>query len=282
MLTKLLFTFLILLSSTVQAEQFQSPITDTQWQVIESPLECTLSQPIEGFGSAKFNRKTGDEFSLVFTTHSYPSTQSNARFEIAEAPWQNSDQRLHLVSIPTTNNQTKFELSGALAKQALNHIQEGRFPTLRYRSLNSSEDISVLLSTVHLSSSMPAFQQCLENLHPDSFEDIRKLTIYFGLEKAELSLKDQAALRRIADYVKVDSSVKRISISGHTDNHGRRRLNAPLSEARAIVVKNFLVDQDVPENLIVTSYHLEFTPSSTNKTQTGRAYNRRAEVEVFR
>jgi len=280
---KYLLLSFILFTSSLYAEQFQAPLTDTQWQVIESPLECVLSQSITDFGEAKFSRKTGDAFRLTFTTHSYPAMPAQVRFEIAQAPWQNSDERLHLISVPADNNQTQFILEGELAEQALTHMQEGRFPAIRYRSHNSTEELSALFSTVHLNDSIPAFQQCLSNLHPDAYDDIRKLTIYFALEGADLSDKDQAAITRLADYVKVDPSVKRININGHTDNHGRKRLNIPLSEARALTVKNFLIEQcEVPENLITTSFHREFIPSTTNKTKTGRAYNRRAEIDVIR
>jgi len=280
---KYLHFIVILFSSFVYAEQFQAPLTDTQWHVLESPLECTLSQSITDFGEAKFSRKTGEEFRLIFTSKSYPAMQSNIRFEIAQAPWQNSDERLSLTSLPTENNQTQFVLSGELAKQALTHMQEGRFPTIRYRSHNASEEISALLSTVHLTDSMPVFQQCLENMHSDTFEDIRKLTLYFALEDATLSDNAKTALSRLAAYVKLDDSVKRIMVSGHTDAHGRKRLNIPLSEARALTVKNHLVNSEkIPESLIVISYHREFLPSKSNKTKSGRAHNRRAEIEVVR
>jgi len=274
---------LILFASFVHAEQFQAPLTDTQWQVVESPLECSLSQNILGFGEAKFTRQVGVPFSLIFTSQSHPSTQTNVRFEIAEAPWQNSEERLHLISLPTQAKQTKFILSGKLAKQALTHMEEGRFPAVTYRSHNTSEEVSALVSTVHLSDSIQAFKQCLNNMHPDTYEDIRKLTLYFALEEAELSDKEQAALTRIADYVKIDPSIKRIMVSGHTDNHGRKRLNIPLSQARALAVKNYLVKEcEVPENLITISFHRELIPSTTNKTKTGRAHNRRAEIEVIK
>jgi len=279
----LLTLILFLFSSLSLAEQFQAPVTNTQWQVIESPLECSLSQTIDGYGSAMFSRRSGEDISLVFTTKTQPSVAGLAHFEIAQAPWQNSDQRQILLSVSTKNNQTQFNLTGDLAKQALTHIQEGRFPVLRYRSQSSSTDISVLFSTVHLSDSMPAFEQCLENLHPDTFADIQKLTIYFSLEDASLSDDAKGFLTRIADYVKIDDSVKRVSISGHTDNHGRRRLNIPLSEARALAIKNYFIDVcQLDESIITTSFHREFLPSKSNKTQTGRAHNRRAEIEVFR
>jgi len=283
MMTRLIFLISFCLSSLAQAQQFQSPLTDTHWQVVESPLECTLSQQIPDFGEAKFHQEAGETLSLSFSSTFYPATQTNAQFDIAEALWQNSEQRLHLISTPTEKGQTVFELKGQLAKQALTHLQEGRVPALRYESLNSNNGVDVMMSTVHLAESISAFQQCIANLHPDVFEDVRKLTVHFGLEQIRLNSDAEAALRRLADYVKVDNKIKRIIVTGHTDNHGRRRLNAPLSEMRASAVKNFLVNEcQIPEQLITTSAYIERKPLASNKTDQGRALNRRAEITLIR
>lgn len=123
---KYLFASLFLLTSGAQAEQFQAPITDTQWLLTESPLACSLSQKIAGYGDAKFIQLPGKEFSLTFTTLLHPSTQTNIYFEIAQAPWQNTDDRLLLSSVAVDNHQKQFTLSGELAKQAFSYIDEGR------------------------------------------------------------------------------------------------------------------------------------------------------------
>lgn len=283
MLIKLLTCLLLLSSLVAQAQQFQAPLTDTRWQVIETPIKCILRQSIADFGIAMFQQESGGQLSLIFSTKSYPANQSNVSFEIAEAPWQNVEQRLIMTSVPTEQGQTEFILTGLFANQALTQIQEGRFPTLRYQSQNASEELSVLMSTVHLTDSMPAFQQCIASLPPYSFDDISKLTVYFTSEKSKLTDQAKQALTRLADYVKLDESVKHITITGHTDNHGRRRLNGPLSEARSVIIKNYLIEQGkLAESLIVTSSHLEWKPVSSNKTTSGRALNRRAEVTVFR
>lgn len=281
-----IITFCLSLLSTtslVHAQRFQAPITDTHWQVIESPLECSLSQHIVDFGDAQFSQSTGQPLRLNFTTSFYPANQNNAQFEIAEAVWQNSDQRLSLISVPTDTGQTSFEISGQLAKQALTHLQEGRIPALRYQSPNATDGVDVLLSTIHLADSLSAFQQCIAQLHPDVFDDVRKLTIHFGLEQARLNSDAKQALTRLADYVKVDNSIKRIIVTGHTDNHGRRRLNGPLSEMRAASVKQFLVENcQLPEQLITTSAYVERKPIASNKSDDGRALNRRAEITLIR
>lgn len=282
-MTKRIFLIVLSLSSIAHAQQFQSPITDTHWQVIETPLECSLIQHIPDFGEAKFSQATGDALTLSFTSSHYPASQNNAQFEIATALWQNSDERIPLTSVPTETGQTVFELKGQLAKQALTQLQQGLLPTLRYHSPNSYSGVEVLMSTVHLSDSISGFQQCLANLHPDTFESVRKLTVHFGLEQARLNEDAEKALTRLADYVKVDDSIKRIKITGHTDNHGRKRLNAPLSEMRAAAVKQFLVEKcQIPEQLITTSAYIEKKPLASNKTDQGRALNRRAEITLIR
>ncbi len=280
---KFLITLLYLLTVAAQAEQFQAPITDTQWLVTQSPLKCSMHQDIARFGSAEFIQTPGDEFKLTFTTALYPSKQTDIYFEIAQAPWQNSEDRLMLVAIPVEKNQQTFTITGKLAKQAFTYIKEGMFPTIRYLSQNSIEEISVLLSTVHFRDSNVNFTQCVEQLTPYTFEQMRKLTVYFNSESSELSDEAKQALSKLADYVKIDDSIKRITVSGHTDNYGRKRLNIPLSEARSLVVKDFLINEhNIDEAMIVTSFHREFIAASTNKTSSGRTHNRRAEIELIR
>jgi outer membrane protein OmpA-like peptidoglycan-associated protein len=272
----------IFLSAPVFAEQFQAPVTDTRWQIIESPLECSLTQPIPGFGEAGFYRRNGGPLMLTFSTFSQPALQTNVQFDIAEAPWQNSEAHIALTSISTQKGQQEFTIDGLYAQQALAHLQDGRFPLIRYRSQTSMTDISVMLSTIHLSDSLPAFQQCLSNLYPDTFNEVQYLTVYFDLEKSDLDAAAQKALTRLANYVKVDDSIQEVHITSHTDNHGRRRLNEPLSDARSAAIKNFLVQHEVPEQLITTQSFVERKPAVSNKTQMGRAQNRRAEITLIR
>lgn len=280
---KYLIATLLLLTTAVHAEQFQPPITDTQWLVSESPLECSLTQEIARFGKAQFTQLPGEKFSLTFTTGLYPSKKTDIHFEIAQAPWQNSGDRLTLASIAAEKNQQAFTITGKLAKQAFTYIKEGMFPTIRYQSQNSIEDISVLLSTVHFRDSHLAFTQCVEQLSPYTFEQMRQLTVYFNSEQSILHSETKKALSRLADYVKIDDSIRRITVSGHTDNYGRKRLNIPLSQARALAVKDFLINESgIDESMIVTSFHREFVAATSNKTGSGRTQNRRAEIELIR
>lgn len=282
MIKKLILSCLLSLPLSLQAEQFQPAITDTQWELFTTPIECSLSQPIRDFGAAKFGQLAGHPFSLTYTTSMQPSKSGSVTFEVAEAPWQNSEQRQDLVIVKTTRGQGTFRIEGVNARQALNHINEGRFPAIFYLSQHSNQEINVLMSTVHLQDYLPQFEACLMTILPYSFDQIKNLTVNFELEKATLGELEQAALMRIVKFVEADPTITKISLTGHTDNHGRKRLNQVLSDARATVVKNFLMSNGIPESLITISSFLEFVPVMSNKTQIGRAHNRRTEIEVFR
>lgn len=271
------------LSSVVLAYDFQAPVTDTRWQLIESPLECTLTQDIPGYGSAGFKRKTGGSFQLFFTTTNQPSTQNNVYFQISPAPWQNTDDADPLISLPTTAGQKTFMTERGIAERAFTQLQEGRFPFIEYRSQTYQRDIKVALSTIKLNDVLPGFQQCLAELHPDAFDDINQLTIYFGLEDAVLDKKDKQAVDRLANYAKLDETITQIHIVGHTDNHGRKRLNTPLSLARALAIKTYLVkEHGISSDLITLESKVDLEPAVSNKTSKGRAFNRRAEITLIR
>lgn len=280
---KLLPLLCFLIAQPLLAEQFQAPVTDTRWQVVESPLECSLTQEIPGFGNAGFYRRNGSALKLVFNTMTQPAAQNNVQFQVAPAPWQNSEEMETLTSLPTKAGQTRFQVEGSVAMEALVQLQEGRFPLIEYRSQTFARDIQVLLSTIRLNDSLPAFQQCLQNLHPDSFEEVSKLTVYFPLGKATLDNSSKQALSRLAGYVKLDDSIRQIRINSHTDNYGRKSINEPLSDARAHAVKTYLLaEHDIPPELIQVQSYVDHKPAASNKTKEGRARNRRAEVSLIR
>lgn len=87
MIKKLLLSSLLtLVIGNASAEQFQPALTDTTWASHSSPILCSLSQPIEGFGEAKFSQIAGNPFTLSFSTLLQPSAETKLVFEVAEAP----------------------------------------------------------------------------------------------------------------------------------------------------------------------------------------------------
>lgn len=72
----------------------------------------------------------------------------------------------------------------------------------------------------------------------------------------------------------------RIEVIGHTDDRGSAALNADLSERRAQAVADALVANGVNGGRIYTRGEGATRPIASNASTTGRAANRRVEIEV--
>ena len=74
-------------------------------------------------------------------------------------------------------------------------------------------------------------------------------------------------------------SVTAIIATGHTDSRGTEPYNQKLSERRVETVRQYMVSKGVPAAKITTSGKGELQPVATNKTDEGRAKNRRVDIE---
>jgi outer membrane protein OmpA-like peptidoglycan-associated protein len=75
-------------------------------------------------------------------------------------------------------------------------------------------------------------------------------------------------------------SVK-VEISGHTDNVGGLEYNDKLSQERADAVRNYLVKKGIAENRVTAVGYGYSRPRADNKTDKGRAQNRRIEISIL-
>lgn len=98
--------------------------------------------------------------------------------------------------------------------------------------------------------------------------------------KAELDEDSYPALDELVKYLNRREN-ERIEIGGHTDNVGTAANNLKLSNERAITVMQYLISKGIsPTRLEAKGYGLTM-PIESNKTDEGRAQNRRTEVKVL-
>ena len=71
-----------------------------------------------------------------------------------------------------------------------------------------------------------------------------------------------------------------LSIEGHTDSTGQAQYNQTLSEQRALSVKNYLLNQQILAARIATLGLGESRPIASNQSASGRALNRRVEIQI--
>jgi len=104
--------------------------------------------------------------------------------------------------------------------------------------------------------------------------------VHFESGKAELRRSSYDRLDELVAYLKNKPSVK-IEIAGHTDNVGNKQDNKQLSQERAQVVKNYLLENGIDEKRLRAKGYGESEPIATNDTPEGRQQNRRTEVRIL-
>lgn len=102
--------------------------------------------------------------------------------------------------------------------------------------------------------------------------------IYFDFNKFDLKFESQPTVEQIAKLLKEDPKLK-LMVVGHTDNVGSFASNMDLSQQRAGAVVNTLVKQQGIDKSRLTPVGVAFAcPISSNKSDDGRAKNRRVEL----
>ncbi|MET3901040.1 outer membrane protein OmpA-like peptidoglycan-associated protein [Devosia sp. UYZn731] len=71
-----------------------------------------------------------------------------------------------------------------------------------------------------------------------------------------------------------------IDVSGHTDSQGDDAYNQQLSYKRAISVATILANQGIVQQRFSITGHGEQNPIASNSTESGRAQNRRVEIQL--
>jgi OOP family OmpA-OmpF porin len=102
--------------------------------------------------------------------------------------------------------------------------------------------------------------------------------IYFDTGKAEVKPESQAALQEVAKLLAGDPGLK-LFVVGHTDSVGQLEANLKLSQARAeAVVQALIKGHGVAANRLKAQGAGPIAPVATNRTEEGRAKNRRVEL----
>lgn len=103
----------------------------------------------------------------------------------------------------------------------------------------------------------------------------------FETNSAKLKASENTELDAFADYMTAMPESK-ITITGHTDSRGSAAYNQQLSEQRANAVKAYLMNKGIDASRMTASGMGENSPIADNATKTGRAENRRVDVEIVK
>jgi outer membrane protein OmpA-like peptidoglycan-associated protein len=111
--------------------------------------------------------------------------------------------------------------------------------------------------------------------------DRMTLMVNFDFDKSVIREGDKAKLKKAIDFIKKYPGFK-IKIEGHTDYIGTEKYNQGLSERRAGAVMKYLVKRGGIDGKRLTAVgYGESKPVASNKTNEGRAKNRRVEILIL-
>lgn len=103
--------------------------------------------------------------------------------------------------------------------------------------------------------------------------------IFFEFNKSILLPQSFLELDNLLTVLKIYPSMT-IELSGHTDNKGSKEYNLQLSKARAQAVVDFLIKNGIAKDRLTAIGYGDSKPIATNKSEEGRAQNRRVEFKI--
>jgi outer membrane protein OmpA-like peptidoglycan-associated protein len=103
------------------------------------------------------------------------------------------------------------------------------------------------------------------------------LYINFDTGKSTIKSESKPIITQIVEMLKSNTDLKLI-VEGHTDNVGNAKSNKTLSEERAKSVVAAIVTQEIDIKRLSSFGHGQDKPIADNKTEEGKAKNRRVEL----
>lgn len=104
--------------------------------------------------------------------------------------------------------------------------------------------------------------------------------VYYEFDSIDLRGDAEETLKRNAEWMKAHPTA-RVEIEGHCDDIGSDEYNLALGAKRAQIARDFLVNQGVSADQLVTISYGKEAPACFDPTEECRVKNRRARFVVF-
>lgn len=105
--------------------------------------------------------------------------------------------------------------------------------------------------------------------------------VFFATGKDVILKKSFPLLDAIGHTLKSIALIKRLGVEGHTDNKGKEDLNIDLSDRRAKSVVKYLTEHGIAMERLEAKGYGPTRPIADNKTNKGRALNRRVDFKII-
>ncbi|MDZ4757756.1 MAG: OmpA family protein [Bacteroidota bacterium] len=106
-----------------------------------------------------------------------------------------------------------------------------------------------------------------------------KFRVKFNVDEYLIDAEDKQVLDEILKDAKGEKYYE-LTLEAHTDNDANDTYNMNLSRRRAQSVYSYLVENGINEKMMDINWYGERKPENQNRTEEGKAYNRRVEIEL--
>jgi outer membrane protein OmpA-like peptidoglycan-associated protein len=140
--------------------------------------------------------------------------------------------------------------------------------------------VVIRVDTVRIATPCPGFDNVIKSTH-----------VHFNFDSSginDIQLPNKFLKEKCIDTLKVYADLLKNSqnmyavLRGFTDNKGKENYNINLSEKRVTTIANYFFSQGIRKEQIIQSEKFgKKYPLQSNKTELGRAFNRRVEITVF-
>ena len=150
----------------------------------------------------------------------------------------------------------------------------GREVWVRVHPYNAGSGYLVFVAEREAMAQSISVNELLDAISKDGYV---ALQIGFDTGKATIKPDSFPQLDQVAAALKQQAALK-LEIGGHTDNVGTAEANLALSDARAKAVMKHLIDKGTPAARLTAKGYGQAAPVADNRTEEGRAKNRRVEL----
>lgn len=181
--------------------------------------------------------------------------------------------------IPQTTTYLQVFLSAA-GSPVIQQIPADEALVLLNQTTRQTHQISRVLAGCNVSTSFPILASpqnpiVIPAVDKTEIKNPAQFNVLFDFNSTGVKSNHSAVLRSMANFIQAYPQMS-VTLEGHTDNKGSESYNLKLSESRANMVKDILVDQyDVEAMRLSTVGYGETMPVDTNDTEKGRQNNRR-------
>jgi len=270
------------LTQSALAHVYRADVDEARWQVESSPLACRLSQPIPAYGKGVFAQPAGETQRFWLDSNKRVLISAEAQFYQATPEWHDQLPLQLVGSGSTTVGHRPVLALDPIAAQFLDMLEAGLFVQIDHPGWYTKHRVSIQVSSVNFTQAYIEYQRCLSGLYSHNFDQLERSTILFDTDKSNVRGKYDARLKLLEGYLKIDPTVKKIIVDGHTDEVGGDGYNWELSKNRAEAVAKRLKSLGVPEDQLEVRYHGERFPVARNTSAAKRQRNRRTTVRLER